>query len=618
MVAYISLICCFIYIALCGGGLYIESLYGAIFSLSLASVYELIKACKADRLPKIKLSMVVVLIVLFIIGQTLPVDFFPNFMVSENHDYDVKAVSGLLDEGVKRGYFTEVGKVRYTYNYFGTLQFLLVTIVGTLAFYLSTTLSKTQKLTLMNSLLGAAMFFALSEIFFSWFYSGPGIFWWWTDFQPKLAFGAFINPNHYGVFLVLFIPFCIVQGLRMVKTKSWGKLVFYLSALIVLALGVVLSGSRGAYLLATGSLLLSLIFLFTSEKNRYVAVSGTLFAMLAVVFLLLMPQEMMREFSDESLSKDPRFEIYSKVDDIFLDHPWGLGQEGYRFKSGEYFLDGKIGAQTVSHSESTYFTSLLDGGAIFTLLLILLVIFYWQSVFDYARQGSRRIFVSCIVALLVVGVHFAFDHPVGIPLYTFGMLCLAGLLFPRGERYQKEFHMDFVYRLRYMSLLFPIILVALTFWVRKELESPYERKGDRQGYSELATIQELAEALPKVMNSWHHHYRLGQKIWDNYGMSAAPYVKKCYLRAISQQAKASFLWLELHRLTGYMQDKDLSIYAYRRYCLLLPKKEKLESKQEIKHILKLNDRAFENFLTEEIQKEELTQKFLRELLEEKR
>lgn len=188
-------------------------------------------------------------------------------------------------------------------------------------------------------------------------------------------FDVWIDPNLIAAFLCTAPLFLL---LKLYYSAGRGYKALLSAALFIICLGIFLTGSRGAFLAVSSTLILEVIFLFFSDSNKKISrkILITTFLMLllaAIAFLLLhiLPEFIVNRFLKNSYvdsSNKTRLAIWKFALKGFSQKPmFGYGVGNYN-----YFLSNTIpglAKSVVAHN--TYLDILLDSGLIgFSLFLV--------------------------------------------------------------------------------------------------------------------------------------------------------------------------------------------------------------------------------------------------------
>jgi putative inorganic carbon (HCO3(-)) transporter len=277
--------------------------------------------------------------------------------------------------------------------------------------------------------------------------SGPGAF----QLQGALrAFGHFDQPNPFAGYLTMILPLAIFMALSRANPRLFR--LFALAAAALIAAGIALSQSRGAWLgaaVAAACLLLAWSR-FTRRLLIPCALGGVLAAALAVSGVLP-PAILDRlaqtveyfgvfdvrtvEVTSDNWAIVERMAHWQAGWYMFLDHPWfGVGAGNYGQAYPDYFVS--TWRDALGHAHNYYINMLAELGLVGggTLLLLQGLAFRQLGGALVDSEGRRHNFWRAVLAgvfggLVVFSVHNLFDslfvHSVNIQV---GVLLGLGLL----------------------------------------------------------------------------------------------------------------------------------------------------------------------------------------------
>ena len=173
--------------------------------------------------------------------------------------------------------------------------------------------------------------------------------------------GFFQYPNTYAIYLLFALVFLLFESPLQSRKLPW---------LIILTLGIILSGSRIVFFL-----LLTVFFVFfISEKNKYSCLSilgvATLSVLGSALFALFTGnRDSIGRFLTFSFTASEfvgRLLYMQDALPIIIRHPLGLGYTGYRWLQGSF----QTGVYSVQHVHNELLQLLLDVGWIPAVLFL--------------------------------------------------------------------------------------------------------------------------------------------------------------------------------------------------------------------------------------------------------
>lgn len=249
------------------------------------------------------------------------------------------------------------------------------------------------------------------------------------------SMGLFVNRNHNAALLLVAMPaaaaLCNKQIALVKQQAPWA--LASLSAMIVLAIGVVGTTSRMGFLLLPVATAVSLIILFYGRtRSRLVSASAILLATLAT--LLFVTGRLERTVSRFSGLDDLRLNYWTDVQ-WALDY-YGLAGTGFGtfvpvYKSAESLE--AVTSQVTIHAHNDYLEILLEGGVpaalLFILVVVTLVIAAVRSVRTKTVPGRTATAGAALAGIGILLAASYVDYPLRMPaLSTVFALCCAILL----------------------------------------------------------------------------------------------------------------------------------------------------------------------------------------------
>jgi O-antigen ligase len=277
--------------------------------------------------------------------------------------------------------------------------------------------------------------------------SGPGAF----QLQGALrAFGHFDQPNPFAGYLTTILPLAVCMALCQANpTRFRGAA---LGASAVMAVGIGLSQSRGAWLGAAVATLC--LLLMWNRFTRRLVIPCALLVVLALALAVsgLLPAAILDrlaqtveyfgvfdvrnvEVSSDNWAVVERMAHWQAGWYMFLDHSWlGVGAGNYAQAYPDYFVG--MWRDPLGHAHNYYLNMLAElgviGGSLLLLLLGLVFSKFGQALLDSEPGGHafwRAVLAGVFGGLVVFCVHNLFDslfvHSVNVQV---GVLLGLGML----------------------------------------------------------------------------------------------------------------------------------------------------------------------------------------------
>lgn len=230
---------------------------------------------------------------------------------------------------------------------------------------------------------------------------------WGSD--VRLA-GFFDDPNIYGAYLIPAVA--ILFWFSLMRTWMIPASVALYSALFLVYINVLLSGSRGAWL-NMAVVLMVVVIAFYGEflaRFRKLLVLGVVSLSIAIVVIFILPIHDEATFFDYSLatrkesSDAPRFRNLQAAPGQILDRTAteiviGSGTESYQEDSPSGLA-----------AHNTYLTILYEQGVVGLILLLLYMITPFKTLLSQPRNVATVLLVALLLGILVEGIYIDILH----------------------------------------------------------------------------------------------------------------------------------------------------------------------------------------------------------------
>ena len=240
--------------------------------------------------------------------------------------------------------------------------------------------------------------------------------------------GTFFNPNHLAAWLV--VALLLLAGTRNTRPTSRAGLWTGLAVLILFA-GLVLAGSRGAFVgLGAGSLYLLVVAWRSMKRRERIAV-------LAVMVLagVVVAGAMVRRFQGPDRFSFHRTGIWTGAVAMAADHPWtGVGPNQFGWNARQYQFPDEEGALSYDHlysnSHSDWLRLPAEFGILGAVSLILAIAGFASLIRKRRKSGSLPpSSAGPVAALLALLAQSAFQNLSHSPaVYLTAAALIGGLL----------------------------------------------------------------------------------------------------------------------------------------------------------------------------------------------
>ena len=285
------------------------------------------------------------------------------------------------------------------------------------------------------------------------------------------GFGPFPNRNQtanlFGITAVIVLA-CGQEDIRHGR-KRW---IFWLVALAVLIVGIVLDFSRaGVLLLVAGSALWLGVFALRKGSAARIALGVSVLLVLLTVMLLFGGQTFERfnlRAGDTGVSGDLRWAIFRDASHLIAASPWcgiGLGNFDEVFA---VFRDASLTSSRTIHPESDWFWLCAEMGWPAVVLTIAGIVLFVLRIFPLKEGTNQRFRLAALIAALLFAVHGIVDvsgHRVGT---AFSALFLFGLALRRPLELTRSRIVPIVFRV--IGLL--LLVAGIAWFFAKRYEKP--------------------------------------------------------------------------------------------------------------------------------------------------
>ena len=269
------------------------------------------------------------------------------------------------------------------------------------------------------------------------------------------GFGPFPNRNQTANLFALTAVVILACGQEDIRhgRKRW---IFWLGALAIMIVGIVLDFSRaGVLLLVVGSAIWLGAFALRKGSAARIALGVSIVLVLLTVLLLFGGQTFERfnlRTGEVGVTTDLRWAIFRDAAHLIAVSPWcgiGIGNFDEVFA---VFRDASLTTQRTIHPESDWFWLGVEvGWPAIVLTLIAIALFVWR-VFPLREGTNQRFRVAALIAGILFALHGVVDvsgHRVGT---AFAALFLLGLALRRPAELPRSIALPIVFRLIGLAL----------------------------------------------------------------------------------------------------------------------------------------------------------------------
>jgi probable O-glycosylation ligase (exosortase A-associated) len=194
----------------------------------------------------------------------------------------------------------------------------------------------------------------------------------------------FADENDVSLYINMVIPFCYF--LFPIEKKKWTKL-FYIAALIIGLLTVVVSFSRGGFV----GLVVMFVIVWLVSPRKMLSVFAILVLGTIVYFYAgeTYRQEMATVTDTKESTANARLMSWASAWDMFLDNPWGVGGNNFQVRFPEYQGDrfGRGMWGRVAHS--LWFTLIPELGVVGIVIYFRLLFYNMKDIFSLKAKKTE-------------------------------------------------------------------------------------------------------------------------------------------------------------------------------------------------------------------------------------
>jgi O-antigen ligase len=267
--------------------------------------------------------------------------------------------------------------------------------------------------------------------------------------QFATPYGSFVNRHNFAAYMEM----TIALPLAMVMTGAIKRdlRLLYLTAILLMAVALFLSGSRGGFvsLLAEVIVLVMMTTRLHGAKNlaMRVALAGALLAAVVAGAVFVGGESSLTRIAESASSKDVstnRTHIWTVTLDVIKNNlPFGdgLGAFGVAYTP----TDNRNGLERVEQAHNDYLQTVADAGMIgFLIGGAFLVLLFRAGLRNVRRENQfrRAVATGAAAGIFAVLIHSIFDFVLHTTAVTVLFLVLLALLVAAGYRYDDDFTDD--------------------------------------------------------------------------------------------------------------------------------------------------------------------------------
>jgi O-antigen ligase len=268
----------------------------------------------------------------------------------------------------------------------------------------------------------------------------------YTPSNRGAAIGFFANANHQAAFLLIALPFAAVLGANqrvrtLIHYEGIGKIGLLWAFIVLLILGIVLSGSWAIYALL-GPLLLAAAVIYSTNllrANRLAVLAAVLLAGGAAIWVgVYSPMAAnlgLRELSSGASTVDRLVVFANTAKAIWAYLPFGSGLGSFRDVYPLFQDQDKIGPYFIPFAHNDLLQLVLEMGVVGIVLIVGAVAWLVRLTLQVWREPrpdvDTRLRRAASLALWVLMLHSIVDYPTRAPAIAILAGLMAGILVSR-------------------------------------------------------------------------------------------------------------------------------------------------------------------------------------------
>ncbi len=322
------------------------------------------------------------------------------------------------------------------------LHFLALFIFVAVAISLIDTAGRLRKLVAFTTIFGFAYaFFAILQGVLS-----PGLI--YGIYEPSSGaspFGSFVNRHNFAAFIEMAIA--LPLGMLFAGAIERDKRLLYLTAIALMGVALLLSGSRGGLVAFFAQIVLLVILAVRSRRrsNRLVvvALAGVLIVAIIGGSFFVGGETSLSRAVDTAGTQDittDRSHIWSVTLDVITNNlPFGAGLGAFGVAYTPY--DSYSGLERVEQAHNDYLQVVSDAGIPGVLIGLAFLFLIWHTArkaISVENTVRRGIAFGAIAGIFAILVHSIFDFVLHTTAISVMFLTLVALLAASSSKYEDD------------------------------------------------------------------------------------------------------------------------------------------------------------------------------------
>jgi O-antigen ligase len=281
--------------------------------------------------------------------------------------------------------------------------------------------------------------------------------------QFAQPYGSFVNRHNFAAYMEMLVA--LPTALLLTGVVKRDQRLLYLTAIVLMAVSLFLSGSRGGLVALVAQLILLVMLTTPVRGTKTIAIRLALAAALLVAVvagtILVGGESSLTRIAETASSKDVttnRTHIWAVTIDVIkqnLPFGAGLGAFGVAYTP----TDNSSGLERAEQAHNDYLQTLSDAGVVGLIIggafLILLIRTALRNV---RRQNDlrRAIAIGATAGMFAVLVHSIFDFVLHTTAVAVLFILLMALLVAAGNKYDDDLRSDDLQRPRRKGSVHPL------------------------------------------------------------------------------------------------------------------------------------------------------------------
>jgi O-antigen ligase len=258
-------------------------------------------------------------------------------------------------------------------------------------------------------------------------------------------FGSFVNRHNFAAYMEMTL--CVPLGLLFTGAVAKDKRLLYLTAIALMGVALLLSGSRGGLvaLLAEVILLVMLTTGAGSRKTLFLKVGSAVLLIAAIVVgsVFIGGESSLTRIADSAGSNDvtsDRGHIWSVTMDVIANNmPLGAGLGAFGVAYTPH--DDRSGLERVEQAHNDYLQVISDAGIIGAIIGFLLLFWLFQVGLQAAKTENlyrRGVAIGALAGCFAILVHSIFDFVLHTTAVSILFIMLMTLIVACRNRYDDD------------------------------------------------------------------------------------------------------------------------------------------------------------------------------------